>query len=36
MVMRIYERRKDLEHTNGTECALTPEGMLDLEGPSQI
>ena len=34
VVVRIYEQRKDLEHTNEIECALTPEGALDLKGLS--
>jgi hypothetical protein len=35
VVVRIYEQRKDLEHTNEIECALTPEGALELKGLSQ-
>lgn len=35
VVVRIYEQRKDLEHTNEIECALTPEGALELQGLSQ-
>ena len=35
VVVRTYEHRKDLEHTNEIECALTPDGGLDLVGLSQ-
>ena len=35
VVVRIYEQRKDLEHTDEVECALTSDGGLDLVGLSQ-
>lgn len=35
VVVRIYEQRKDLEHTDEIECALTPDGELDLAGLSE-
>jgi len=35
MVVRIYEQRKDLEHTDEVECTLTSDGGLDLVGLSQ-
>lgn len=33
--VRIYKQRKDLGHTDEIECALTPEGGLDLVGLSE-
>ena len=33
--VRVYEQRKDLEHTDEVECALTPDGGLDLAGLSE-
>ena len=35
MIVRTYKHRKDLEHTDEIECALTPDGGLDLIGLSQ-
>ena len=33
--VRIYAEGKDLEHTHEIQCALTPDGGLDLVGLSQ-
>lgn len=33
--VRIYAQRKDLEHTDEIQCALTPDGGLDLACLSQ-
>lgn len=33
--VRIYAQRKDLEHTYEIQCALTPDGGLDLANLSQ-
>lgn len=33
--VRIYAERKDLEHTHEAQCALTPDGGLDLVSLSQ-
>jgi hypothetical protein len=35
VIVRTYQHRKDLEHTDEIECALTPDGGLDLVGLSQ-
>jgi hypothetical protein len=35
VIVRTYKHRKDLEHTNEVECALTPDGGLDLVGLSR-
>lgn len=35
VIVRTYKHRKDLEHTKEIECALTPDGGLDLIGLSQ-
>jgi hypothetical protein len=35
IIVRVYQRRKDLEHTHEIECALRPDGGLDLVGLSQ-
>ena len=35
VVVRIYDQRKDLEHTDEIECALMPDGELDLAGLSE-
>lgn len=30
IIVRVYQQRKDLQHTNEIKCALTPDGGLDL------
>lgn len=35
VIVRAYKQRKDLEHTDEVECALTPDGDLDLENVSR-
>jgi len=35
VVVRTYDQRMDLEHTDEIECALTPDGGLDLAGLSE-
>lgn len=30
IIVRVYQQRKDLRHTNEVKCALTPDGGLDL------
>lgn len=35
MNVRIYAEPKDLEHTHEIQCALTPDGRLDLVSLSQ-
>ena len=35
MIVRAYKQRKDLEHTDEVECALTPDSDLDLVSVSQ-
>jgi hypothetical protein len=30
VIVRIYEKRKDLEHTDEIACTLMPDGGLDL------
>jgi len=35
VTVRLYKQRKDLEHTDEIECALTPDGGLDLVALSQ-
>ena len=36
VIVRIYDQRKDLEHTDEIEYALTPDGGLDLAGLSEM
>lgn len=35
VIVRAYKQRKDLEHTDEVECALTPDGDLDLVSVSR-
>jgi hypothetical protein len=35
VTVRVYKQRKDLEHTDEIECALMPDGGLDLVALSQ-
>lgn len=35
VIVRVYKQRKDLEHIDEIECALTPDGGLDLIALSQ-
>ena len=35
MIVRAYKQRKDLEHMDEVECALMPDGDLDLVSVSQ-